>query len=97
MQLKYLLSNTFVVCIYFCFFKKKNKRVLYENQDMFYNGDDKVEIASIAKIEDELVKMTGRCLKFYQVKTLVMNGFHKFTINAVIQNKMRNLNIFTPC
>ena len=81
----------------FCFFKKKNKRVLNEKQDMFYDGDDEVEIASIAKIEDELVKMTGRCLNFYQVKALVMNGFHKFTTNAVIPNKIRNLNIFTPC
>ena len=41
--------------------------------------------------------MTGSSLTFYQVKARIMNGFHKFTINVVIKNKMRGLNIFTPC
>ena len=58
---------------------------------MFYDEDDEIEIKLIMKTKDELVEMAGRCLTFYHVKALVVNDFHKFTVNVVIKNKMRNL------
>ena len=64
---------------------------------MFYDEYDEVEIKLIVETKDKLVKMTGSSLTFYQVKACIMNGFHKFTINVVINNKMRGSNIFTPC
>ena len=54
---------------------------------MFYDGYDEIENELIPNIEDEISESD------WKVKTRVMNGFHKFTTNFVIKNKLRSLNI----